>query len=66
MTLVRLSVGREGWHWQVMLKATQPEPTQPGATKLETPRDVCAANGGWRETFAFHGVQRLRCRYPGR
>jgi hypothetical protein len=45
---------------------TNPEPAQPEPTKLEAPRDVCAANGGWRETFAFHGVQRWRCRYPGR
>ena len=45
---------------------TNPEPTQPEPTKLEAPRDVCAANGGWREPFAFHGVQRWRCRYPGR
>ena len=45
---------------------TNPEPAQPEPTKLEAPRDVCAANGGWRETFAFHGVQRWRCRYPAR
>ena len=44
---------------------TNPEPAQPEPTKLEAPRDVCAANGGWRQTFAFHGVQRWRCRYPG-
>jgi hypothetical protein len=45
---------------------TNSEAAQPESTKLEAPRDVCAANGGWRETFAFHGVQRWRCRYPGR
>ena len=45
---------------------TNAEAAQPEPMKLEAPRDVCAANGGWRETFAFHGVQRWRCRYPGR
>ena len=45
---------------------TNAEAAQPEPTKLEAPRGVCAANGGWRETFAFHGVQRWRCRYPGR
>jgi hypothetical protein len=45
---------------------TNPEPAQAEPTELEAPRDVCAANGGRRETFAFYGVQRWRCRYPGR
>ena len=44
---------------------TNPEPAQPEPTKLEAPPDVCAANGGWRETFAFHGVQALALPVPG-